>query len=143
MLRAHGPGDIGWVISRHGALYAQEYGWDLRFEALVGRIASRFIEQFDATREACWIAESTGARVGCVFLVQARDEATNEPDPGVAQLRMLLVEPQARGLGLGALLVTECERFARRESVLCGRDTFCKSIFHQSVSAQGRIFVDQ
>ena len=114
MLRAHGPGDIGWVISRHGALYAQEYGWDLRFEALVGRIASRFIEQFDATREACWIAESTGARVGCVFLVQARDEATNEPDPGVAQLRMLLVEPQARGLGLGALLVTECERFARQ-----------------------------
>ena len=114
VLRAHRAGDIGWVISRHGDLYAQEYGWDLRFEALVGHIASRFIEQFDAAREACWIAESGGARVGCVFLVQARDETTNEPEPGVAQLRMLLVEPQARGLRLGAALVAECERFARQ-----------------------------
>ena len=116
VLRAHRAGDIGWVISRHGELYAQEYGWDLRFEALVGHIASRFIEQFDAAREACWIAESGGARVGCVFLVQARDETTNEPEPGVAQLRMLLVEPQVRGLRLGATLVAECERFARRAS---------------------------
>ena len=114
VLRAHRAGDIGWVISRHGELYAQEYGWDLRFEALVGHIASRFIEQFDAAREACWIAESGGARVGCVFLVQARDATTNAPEPGVAQLRMLLVEPQARGVGLGAALVAECERFARR-----------------------------
>jgi len=114
ILRPHRPGDIGWVISRHGALYAQEYGWDMRFEALVGQIASRFIEQFDATRDACWIAERDGANVGCVFVVQARDEATNEPDSGVAQLRMLLVEPMARGLGLGAALVAECERFTRR-----------------------------
>ena len=113
-LRAHRAGDIGWVVSRHGALYAQEYGWDMSFEALVGHIASRFIEQFDAAREACWIAESAGARVGCVFLVQARDETTNEPDTGVAQLRMLLVEPQARGHRLGAALVAECERFARQ-----------------------------
>ena len=114
MLRPHRPGDIGWVTSRHGALYAQEYGWDLRFEALVGQIASRFIEQFDPAREACWIAERDGANAGCVFLVQARDEATNAPEPGVAQLRMLLVEPSARGLGLGAALAGECERFARR-----------------------------
>ncbi len=114
ILRSHQPGDIGWVISRHGALYAQEFGWDIRFEALVGQIASRFIEQFDPAREACWIAERDGARIGCVVLVQARDEATNTPEPGVAQLRMLLVEPAARGLGLGVALVAECERFARR-----------------------------
>lgn len=114
ILRPHRPGDIGWVTSRHGALYAQEYGWDGRFEALVGHIASRFIEQFDAAREACWIAERDGANIGSVFLVQARDEATNAPEPGVAQLRMLLVEPSARGLGLGVALVGECERFARR-----------------------------
>lgn len=114
MLRAHRAGDIGWVTSRHGAVYTQEYGWDLRFEALVGHIASRFIEQFDAKRECCWIAERDGANVGCVFLVQARDETTNEPEPGVAQLRLLLVEPAARGSGLGETLVRECERFARQ-----------------------------
>ena len=114
ILRPHRPGDIGWVTSRHGALYAQEYGWGMGFEALVGQIASRFIEQFDAAHEACWIAERDGANIGSVFLVQARDEATNAPEPGVAQLRQLLVEPAARGLGLGAALVGECERFARR-----------------------------
>ena len=112
-LRPHRPGDIGWVVSRHGALYAGEYAWDARFEALVARIAADFIDRFDATREACWIAERHGASVGSVFLVQARDEATNEPVAGVAQLRMLLVEPAARGIGLGRRLVEECERFAR------------------------------
>jgi GNAT superfamily N-acetyltransferase len=113
-LRPHGPGDIGWVISRHGALYAQEFGWDMRFEALVAHIAARFIEQFDAAREACWIAERAGQPLGCVFLVQARDEATQAIEPGTAQLRLLLVEPAARGLGVGVALVNECERFARQ-----------------------------
>lgn len=114
VLRGHRAGDIGWVASRHGALYAQEYGWDLRFEALVAQIAAGFIERFDPAREACWIAEREGQRIGCVFLVQARDEATQTVEPGIAQLRMLLVEPSARGLGLGVALVSECERFARQ-----------------------------
>lgn len=114
VLRAHRPGDIGWVVSRHGATYAQEYGWDMRFEALVAQIAARFIEQFDAQREACWIAERESQSIGCVFLVQARDDSTQAIEPGTAQLRMLLVEPSARGLGLGLALVNECERFARQ-----------------------------
>lgn len=113
LLRPHRPGDMGWVVSRHGALYAQEYRWNMDFEALVARIAADFIERFDATREACWIAERDGHNLGCVFLVQARDDTNHAPLPGVAQLRMLLVEPSARGLGLGARLVDECERFAR------------------------------
>jgi DNA-binding MarR family transcriptional regulator/GNAT superfamily N-acetyltransferase len=114
MLRHPRPGDIGWVVSRHGALYAQEYGWDSRFEALVAQIAARFIEQFDASREACWIAEREGQCIGSVFLVQARDAASQAIEPGTAQLRMLLVEPSARGLGLGVALVNECHRFARQ-----------------------------
>ena len=86
----------------------------MRFEALVAHIAADFIERFDPKREACWIAERDGANVGCVFLVQARDDSTHEPLPGIAQLRLLLVEPAARGLGLGERLVGECERFARQ-----------------------------
>ena len=117
-LRPHRAGDIGWVASRHGALYADEYGWDLRFEALVARIAADFIDRFDAQREACWIAERIGEHagvpLGSVFLVQARDEATQAPVDGTAQLRMLLIEPSARGLGLGKRLVDECTRFARQ-----------------------------
>jgi GNAT superfamily N-acetyltransferase len=113
LLRAHRPGDMGWVIARHGALYADEYGWDSSFEALVARIAADFIERFDAKREACWIAERDGANVGSAFLVQARDEASLAVIDGVAQLRMLLVEPSARGLGLGDRLTDECQRFAR------------------------------
>lgn len=113
LLRAHRPGDIGWLIARHGALYASEYQWDMRFEALVARIAADFIDRFDARREACWIAERDGSNIGCVCLVQARDEQTHAPIDGVAQLRLLLVEPAARGLGLGGRLVDECTRFAR------------------------------
>jgi DNA-binding MarR family transcriptional regulator/GNAT superfamily N-acetyltransferase len=112
-LRPHRPGDIGWVVSRHGALYAGEFGWSDAFEALVARIAADFIDRFDPAREACWIAERDGIPLGCVFLVQARDDATHAPIDGSAQLRMLLLEPAARGLGLGKRLVDECERFAR------------------------------
>jgi DNA-binding MarR family transcriptional regulator/GNAT superfamily N-acetyltransferase len=112
-IRHQQAGDMGWIIARHGALYAQEYGWDMRFEALVARIAADFIDRLDATREACWIAERDGAALGCVMLVQARDDATGAPDNGVAQLRLLLVEPAARGIGLGQRLTAECEAFAR------------------------------
>lgn len=113
VLRPHRPGDMGWLVSRHGALYAREYQWDMRFEAMVARIAADFIDRFDARREACWIAERDGINIGCVCLVQARDETTQAPIEGVAQLRLLLVEPSARGLGLGERLAAECQRFAR------------------------------
>ena len=113
-LQALRPGDLGWVIIRHGALYAQEYGWDQRFEALVARIAADYVDRLDATRECAWIAHIDGQPVGCVFVVQARDDSTQLPDPGVAQLRLLLVEPQARGRGVGKLLSQACEDFAQQ-----------------------------
>lgn len=112
-LRAPQPGDIGWVIERHGLLYAGEFGWTLAFEGLVAQIAGRFVERQDPAREAAWIAHRGGQRLGCIFLVQARDDATDAPLPGTAQLRLLLVEPAARGSGLGARLVSQCTRFAR------------------------------
>jgi DNA-binding MarR family transcriptional regulator/GNAT superfamily N-acetyltransferase len=108
MLRHHQPGDMGIVTSRHGALYAQEYGWHESFESFVARIAADFIDRYDPRWERCWIAERDSDFLGCVFLVKDRENEST------AKLRLLLVEPKARGLGLGHTLVRQCGAFARQ-----------------------------
>src|ERR1700688_3569492 len=105
ILRDHRPGDMGWVVQSHGALYASEYGFDASFEGLVAEITAKFLGSFDASRERCWIADIDGSPVGSVFLVRHTDD--------IAKLRLLLVDPAGRGQGLGQRLVTECIAFAR------------------------------
>jgi DNA-binding MarR family transcriptional regulator/GNAT superfamily N-acetyltransferase len=106
LLRQHQPGDMGWIVYRQGLLYADEYGWDGTYEALAAEIVAQFIKNYDPSRERCWIAEKDGERVGAVFVAKASDE--------IAKLRLLHVEREARGLGIGKRLVEECVRFARQ-----------------------------
>jgi GNAT superfamily N-acetyltransferase len=106
VLRAAEPGDLDWIVERHGTLYSQEYGWDERFGALVAEVVADFARRSDSDHNAAWIAEVDGRRAGCVMCTRKDDK--------VAQLRLLLVEPEARGMGIGSRLVEECVRFARR-----------------------------
>jgi DNA-binding MarR family transcriptional regulator/N-acetylglutamate synthase-like GNAT family acetyltransferase len=105
LIRLHQPGDLGWIVHRHGVLYCQEMGWSEKFEALVADVAGRFIDNYDPKMERCWIAEREGEIVGSIVLAKKTKK--------LAQLRLLLVEPKARGLGIGKRLVSECVRFAR------------------------------
>ncbi len=143
VLRRQRPGDIGWVVQRHGELYAREYGWDESFEALVADIASKFVRDLDARRERCWIAERDGVRLGCIFLV-AESKTT-------AKLRLLLVEPEARGLGLGKRLIDECVAFARnagyrrivlwtQDNLEAARHLYAKAGFRKTAEEAHRSF---
>jgi DNA-binding MarR family transcriptional regulator/GNAT superfamily N-acetyltransferase len=124
LLREHRVGDMGWVVARHGQLYWQAHRWDVSFEALVAEVVAQFIRNYDPTRERCWIAELDGEPVGCVFLVKASEE--------VAKLRLLLVDPKARSVGLGRRLVEECVRFAGQ----CGYKTV--TLWTQSILVSAR-----
>ncbi|CAN5483915.1 helix-turn-helix domain-containing GNAT family N-acetyltransferase [soil metagenome] len=106
ILRPHRPGDMGWIIEQHGEVYTREFGWDSRIESLTARVCADFLDNFDPTLEHCWIAERGGERLGSIFLVKGEE-------PGQAKLRLLMLTPAARGLGLGKRLVAECVAFAR------------------------------
>jgi GNAT superfamily N-acetyltransferase len=136
--RADRPGDLGWVVMAHGEVYATQFGWDTRFEALVAGLVADYAGHHDPIREAAWIAECDGERVGCVFCVAG-------DTPAVARLRILLVAPGARGLGVGSRLVDECLRFARaagyRSLTLWTNDVLSSA--RRIYQAAGFVLVDQ
>ena len=143
LLRSHRVGDMGWVISRQAIAYAEEYGWDIGYEALVAEICAEFIRNYDPAREHCWIAEAGGEPLGSVFLVKASDE--------VAKLRLLLVEKKARGLGVGRALVEQCIRSAREKGfkkmtlwtqsiLVAARGIYQQAGFHRTAEKQHHSF---